>query len=66
MIAPLIFQRYMDTLHQDITGVICVQNDIALGDAHCKDHFNRLQSILQHLQNFRIQKEKINLMQPKI
>lgn len=67
-IAPMLFQRFMDTVFADIPGVVCVQDDIALGGIDRIDHLNRLRLVLQRLQQvgLAVQPEKVSLLKKEI
>lgn len=67
-IAPMLFQRFMDTVFADIPGVICVQDDIAFGGIDRKDHLQRLRLVLQRLQQVgvTVHPEKVKLLQKEI
>jgi transposase InsO family protein len=67
-IGPMLFQRFMDTLLADIEGVVCVQDDIALGGRNRADHLQRLNKVLSRLQEvgLRVSAEKLKLLQPSI
>ena len=67
-IAPMLFQRFMDTVFADIPGVVCVQDDIALGGTDRADHLKRLRLVLQRLQQvgLTVQPEKVSLLKKEI
>ena len=67
-IAPMLFQRFMDTLLADIPGVVCVQDDIALGGVDRAVHLNCLRLVLKRLQDsgLSIQAEKVSLLRKEI
>jgi len=67
-VAPLLFQKFMDTILKDIEGVTWYQDDIALGGKNRKDHLERLSTVLQRLQDIglRTQPTKLRLLQSEI
>jgi hypothetical protein len=67
-VAPMLFQRFMDTLFADIPGVVCVQDDIALGGTDRTDHLNRLRLVLSRLHQvgLAVQPDKVSLLKKEI
>ncbi|KAK7574018.1 hypothetical protein V9T40_011209 [Parthenolecanium corni] len=67
-VASLIYQKVMDTILAGIDGVVCYQDDIALGGKDRQDHLNRLRKVLLRLQDagMKTQRDKLAFLCPSI
>ncbi|BES89748.1 Hypothetical Protein NTJ_02555 [Nesidiocoris tenuis] len=67
-IASAKFQKFMDTLLQDLEGVAWLQDDIATGGKTRQEHIMRLRLVLNRLRDagLKTQIDKIHLFQPSI
>lgn len=50
--APAIFQRIMDQLLRNISGVISFQDDILISGVDSKDHLNNLKEVCSKLNDY--------------
>ena len=67
-VAPLIFQKFMDSILSDIPSMAWYQDDIVLGSADRADHLQRLRAVLTRLREIRLktQPSKLKLLQSEI
>ena len=66
--APAVFQGAMDTILQDVPGVICYLDDILITGKTDSEHFHNLEEVLQRLQwhGVRLRKEKCQFLQESV
>lgn len=66
--APGMFQRLMDCLVGDITGVVCYLDDILITGLDSASHASSLRKVLERLRNagLKVKAEKCELMLPSI
>ena len=66
--APAMFQKTMDTVLRGLKGVICYIDDILITGATEAEHLERLEQVLQRLQEhgIRVKQEKCYFMQPSV
>ena len=67
-LAPAIFQRHMEMLHQGMDGVSVYLDDILVASCTLDEHLNRLAEVLQRLENsgMRLNKRKCFFLRSSI
>lgn len=63
-----VFQQTMDRVLQDLPGTICFLDDVLVTGRTQKEHIQRLEAVLQRLQDFgfKLKKEKCKFFQKSI
>ena len=66
--APAMFQRAMDMILQGVEGVFCYIDDILMMGSTDEEHVERLEKVLQRLQEYelRVKKSKCEFCQPLV
>ena len=66
--APALFQRTMEQILQGIPGVVAFMDDIELTGATVEEHLDRLDQVLQRLEEhgLRLQKSKCEFLKDRV
>ena len=66
--APAIFQRVMDSLLQDLQGVVVYLEDVLVTGSNEEDHLNKLNAVMERLEaaGVTLKREKCTFMAPAV